>query len=140
MLLLVRACTLQLNPLASQTSVSVFLPPRGSGENQKLEMIGLAVLLLAAGGCFSRTRTTPGGTMSLGLCMCRGLEFIPVFQSMDILQSKELEGLADGVWLLTGAVDFSENLKNYEPALSLFFPISPQLFSRTALSAFVDTS
>lgn len=138
MLLLVRACTLQLNPLASQTSVSVFLPPRGSGENQKLEAIGLAVLLLAAGGRFSRTQTTPGGTS--GLCICRGLKFIPVFQSMDILQSKELRGLADGVWLMTRAVGFSESLQNNEPAPSLFFPVSPKLFSWTALSAFVDTS
>lgn len=93
-------------------------------------MIGLAVLHLAAGGRFSRTQTTPGGTMSLGLCMCRGLELIPVFQSMDILQSKELEGLADGVWLLSGAVGFSENLPNYEPALSLFFSrLSPIISS-----------
>lgn len=78
--------------------------------------------------------------MSLGLCICRGLKFILVFQSMDILQSKELKGLADGVWLMTRAVGFSESLQNYEPAPSLFFPVSPKLFSWTALSAFVDTS
>lgn len=130
MLLLVRACTLRLNLPASQTSVSVFLPPRGSGENQKVEAIVLAVLLLAAGGQFSRTQTSPDGTMSLGLCVCRGLELTPVFQSMDVLQSEELKGLADSVWLLTGAVGFSENLQNYEPAPSLFFPcLSQMIFS-----------
>lgn len=127
MLLLVRACTLWLNLPPSQTSVSVFLPLRGSGENQKAEAIGLAVLLLAAGGQFSRTQTSPDGTMSLGLCVCRGLELIPVFQSMDVLQSKELKGLADSVWLLIGAVGFSENLQNYEPAPRFFFPCLSQM-------------
>lgn len=68
--------------------------------------------------------------MSLGLCVCRGLKFIPVFQNMDILQLKELKGLADGVWLLTGAVGFSKNLKNYEPAPRLFFScLSQVIFS-----------
>lgn len=112
---------MQLNPLTSQTSVSVFLPPSGSGENQKAEAIGLVVLLLAAGGRFSRTQTPRDRTMSLSLCVCRGLEFIPVFQSVDVLQSEELQGLADGVWLLPGVVGFSENLQNDETASSLFF-------------------
>lgn len=52
--------------------------------------------------------TPQGGTTSLGLCMCEGWSS-PVFSKavyMGVLQSMEFVGLADGVWLLTGAVGF----------------------------------
>lgn len=39
---------------------------------------------------------------------------------MDILQSEVLKGLADGIWLLTRAAGFSENLQNDEPAPIVF--------------------
>lgn len=59
---------------------------------------------------------------------------------MGVLQSVELEGPADGFWLLTWAVGFSETLQTYGPAPTFYNFFFSRLSQTMSLDAFVDVA